>query len=872
MTKETMTTGTRAGAPAKMRATRRMASRLVTAAALGMTGGFPTARAVAQEASAPGARSEAVAFSIPAQPLAAAVNAFIGVTGWQISYSSSLARGKNSAAVVGTMAPAEALQRLVAGTGLRVRIGAPGSAALVDGSMAEPEVSADGTVVLDTIDVNAGGAMGAADLPFASPGSIAHISEAQIQRTPPTSVGDIFRNTPGVNAVGNRVGASMDLNIRGLQGQSRVNVMVDGTRQTNGSYRGYRGSRNEVYVDPDLLAGVDINKGPYSGAGGTGAMGGVVNMRTINARDIVTEGQTYGARLRGSLGTNTDSPQAPGSDTIRNGPPGFNGDAWNGNLAAGLVEDNYEFVAALARRKQGNYFAGKNGAATFDTSRNGVTKPYEKDMSPFGPGDEVFNTSQDTTTVLTKGKVKWGDGHSLELGYIYYNNQYGENDETVLSFATSPTFPIPATQIGLSETTTNTLTSTYKYDPADNDYVNLTANLWATDIDTYSETLRAFTAGVGADGKTHVRTYGGDISNRSILETALGVLTLNNGLEFVDERARENQTFVSYPWDPDTQFFVSANANGDRLLWSAFNQTRLDVTDWLRLEGGIRYDSYEGQGKGEIMSALPKGEASRVNPSATVTVTPLDGLQLFASYIEGWRPPSLREWSAIGAGSLVHNAYLEPEISKNVEFGFNVKRDSVFMSGDAFRFKAVYFDNNYDDYIVRVRAPYSTYTWTNIDQAEFRGYELSARYDTGKFFVEAGFTKYDDVEFCGSNGVCGNAAAAGDYGIMNVPPEYSGTVTVGARLFDERLEIGTRVYSFGERFGGYALAPGAVNPPTVWNKSTIVDLFGSYKVSDDVTLDFSAENLTDRYYMDAMSTGPIPSPGRTVRAGLTAKF
>src|SRR5690606_9829397 len=107
---------------------------------------------------------------------------------------------------------------------------------------------------------------------------------------------------------------------------------------------------------------------------------------------------------------------------------------------------------------------------------------------------------------------------------------------------------------------------------------------------------------------------------------------------------------------------------------------------------------------------------------------------------------------------------------------------------------------------------------TNIDQAEFRGYELSARYDTGKFFFEAGFTKYDDVEFCG-NGVCGQAAAAGDYGITNIPPKYSGTVTVGARLFDDRLEIGTRVYSFGERFGGYAMAPGAVNPPTVWNKS-----------------------------------------------------
>jgi len=813
--------------------------------------------------------AQAVEFNIPAGPLSQALVLFGRQSGLQVTYLAASAAGRTSPGLAGRASRDEALARILAGSGLVFSF--PNATTVAIGPAGSPgvPVSTEGATVLDTIDVAAGGTTTASDLPFASPGSVAHVSEAQIQRTPPTSVGDIFRNTPGVNAVGNRVGASMDLNIRGLQGQSRVNVMVDGTRQTNGSYRGYRGSRNEVYVDPDLLAGVDINKGPYSGAGGTGAMGGVVNMRTINARDIVAEGQTYGARLRGRLGTNTQSPPEAGTTTIDNGPPGFNGDAWNGNLAAGLVEDNYEFVAAFARNKQGNYFAGKNGAATFNTSRNASRFPSEKKFSFFGPGDEVLNTSQDTTTLLTKGKINWGDGQSLELGYIRYNNKYGENNETLLGFAT-PDYP--PNQFGLSETTTNTFTSTYKYDPADNDYVDVTANLWATDVNTFSQTLRSNTYGYDADGKTHVRTYGGDISNRSTVETGFGLLTLNNGLEFVDERARETQSYVFSPSAPDVPIYINSNPNGDRLLWSAFNQTRLDVTDWLRLEGGLRYDSYEAEGKSEALSSLPSGSGSRVNPSATVTVMPLDGLQLFASYTEGWRPPSLREWSVIGIGSVVQNPDLQPEVSKNVEFGFNVKRDGVFTVGDALRFKAVYFDNNYDDYIVRVRAPYSTYTWTNIDQAEFRGYELSARYDTGKFFVEAGFTKYDDIEFCGSNGVCGAAAAAGDYGIMNVPPKYSGTVTVGARLFDERLEIGTRVYSFGERLGGYALAPGAVNPPTVWNKSTIVDLFGSYKVSKDVTLDFSAENIGDRYYMDAMSTGPIPAPGRTLRAGLTAKF
>ncbi|MBN9027388.1 MAG: STN domain-containing protein [Rhizobiales bacterium] len=113
-----MTTGTGASAQAGLRTKRRLASLLVTSALLAVTTSLAAQPALAQPAPA-NAANQAVAFSIPAQPLSAAVNAFIGVTGWQISYSSALARGKNSAAVVGTMTPAQALQRLVAGTGRR---------------------------------------------------------------------------------------------------------------------------------------------------------------------------------------------------------------------------------------------------------------------------------------------------------------------------------------------------------------------------------------------------------------------------------------------------------------------------------------------------------------------------------------------------------------------------------------------------------------------------------------------------------------------------------------------------------------------------------------------------------------------------------
>ncbi|WP_164311318.1 TonB-dependent receptor plug domain-containing protein, partial [Streptococcus pneumoniae] len=82
---------------------------------------------------------------------------------------------------------------------------------------------------------------------------------------PPTSLSDMFRETPGVISAGGRTGTGLNLNIRGLQGMNRVATLVDGTQQTGSQYIGYRGQTSSVAIDPDFIAGIDITKGPSSG-------------------------------------------------------------------------------------------------------------------------------------------------------------------------------------------------------------------------------------------------------------------------------------------------------------------------------------------------------------------------------------------------------------------------------------------------------------------------------------------------------------------------------------------------------------------------------------------------------------------------------
>jgi hemoglobin/transferrin/lactoferrin receptor protein len=57
-----------------------------------------------------------------------------------------------------------------------------------------------------------------------------------------------------------------------------------------------------------------------------------------------------------------------------------------------------------------------------------------------------------------------------------------------------------------------------------------------------------------------------------------------------------------------------------------------------------------------------------------------------------------------------------------------------------------------------------------------------------------------------------------------------------------------------------------------WNPYSVVDVFAQWKINDRLTLDLSAENLLDAYYVDAINNTDMPAPGRTIRATLTGKF
>lgn len=711
------------------------------------------------------------------------------------------------------------------------------------------------------------------------PGSTHSITREQLDRVPYSSPGDIFKDIPGVVAAGGRNGVSIDPNIRGLQGSSRVKTLIDGSMQNTSQYRGYSGFRDQTFVDPDLIGGITVQKGPNAGPQGSGAIGGVVSIRTLEADDLLMDGQNYGLRLRGSYGNNVASGDICNSYRMYNSSygsfcfdrnsgkilsrtPGMQSDAarkgvrisdenWSGSIAgAWRPLDNWEIVAAHSKRISGNYKAGDRGAGSWKGAQAG--NGYGHAQSRWPADGEVMNTSQNTESYLLKNRIRFLDDHTLDLGYINYKNYSGE----VTSLSVWGNF----VQDELSSTETSTYTARYAWQP-DSQWIDLRASLWKSDVESYIASLHM---------ASNIETIGLEIWNTSHLNVPVGQLALTYGVSLADETVRNLSTAAM------------TTPSGDRVSTGLFGRGEWEVNRWLAVNAGIRRDRTRLKSRDAAQASRSFKENS---PSYGLTITPIEPLQLFAQWSDGTRAPTLRE--TYMSGSVIPNPNLRPETAKTFEYGVNLSLSGLLFGEDRLGIKFARFDNKYQDMISRVRPETigmppasSMYVWGNIDKAVYKGYEISLDYDMGWAFLNYAITRYDSIDYC-YNGYsnyqmvysCWDRPGANDYGASYMPATQSENATLGLRLLDRRLTLGLRINSSTESPNGGSNA-GSYRDNLIWQAYEIYDLFGGYQVNRNLDIGFSIENLRDRFYMDNLTNNmeALPSPGRTSRVTVTARF
>lgn len=136
------------------------------------------------------------------------------------------------------------------------------------------------------------------------------IAEQDLQRTPVTNdISEIISKMPGItlstNSPGGARGNKRQIDIRGM-GPENTLILIDGKpvrsrnaeRYGRGGVRNTRGDSN--WVPPEMIEKIEVLRGPAAARYGSGAMGGVVNIRT---KSVTRE-------FRGSAGTYIEQPQS----------------------------------------------------------------------------------------------------------------------------------------------------------------------------------------------------------------------------------------------------------------------------------------------------------------------------------------------------------------------------------------------------------------------------------------------------------------------------------------------------------------------------------------------------------------------------------
>lgn len=633
------------------------------------------------------------------------------------------------------------------------------------------------------------------------------VGEERLRQKQASDIGQVLSGVPGVATAGSqdRTGLGTSVNIRGLQDFGRVAMITDGAR--NNFARNDHGSAASMWIEPELLKQVTVVRGPVANIYGSGAIGGVVVFETRSASDFLREGEQYGGAIKGGYETNGDGFLTSVTGAIR-------------------PVEALDLLGNLTYRERDDYGGGD--------------------------GERVDDTGYDVTAGLLKSVIRSAEGHEVSLGWIGNRNDWRE----------------PGTMPQESALKENIFTGKYRYVDPGSPWIDLTLSGYVNDTKQDQTALKSgirwnqdgtgtIIVPAGSKRSFDLVTTGFDVNNTSRFETGAVRHTFTLGGDWFEDNVDVE--------DPLGGAFVYS-PSGKRRVWGAFTQDKLEFSDWLEIIGGLRYDTYTLESDdGDIDS-----EGERLSPRITAGIKPFEstglrGLQVYGTYAEGYRSPSVIETLMTGihpAGAyfpFLPNPDLTPETARTFEAGLNYKRDGIFTDDDGIRAKAAIFRNTVNDYIGLTQIPPGPgcaplsgsppfqypnfcYQFQNFDEVLLKGIEFEAIYDRGSFFTGVSGTFIDSRN------------KEDDKELDTVPPNELNAL-LGFRLFEQRLTVGGEIqHAFQYKYD--VPNDATANPRDtrrVDEDYTLVNIFAGYEVTQDFRLDLRLENIFDVEHVNYLS-------------------
>jgi hemoglobin/transferrin/lactoferrin receptor protein len=654
--------------------------------------------------------------------------------------------------------------------------------------------------------------------------SVSTIRQEQIDQLMPSRTSDIFFGMPSVWFQERADDPGTAINIRGMQDFGRVAVVVDGARQ-NFQRTGHNAD-GLFYLEPELLAGADVVRGPVANIYGSGAIGGVVSFRTKDVDDILRPGERWGVLTHGMIGSNL-------------------GQGLLSAFGAARPNPNVEALAGATYRDRANYQDGN--------------------------GKEVPNSAYDVATGLGKVTFRPAEGHEVKFSGLAYETNFTNGLPNATRTAT----------VYDTNVQNYIATGKWRYAQPDDYLFNFDGSVYWTETKTSQTKVEGTnnspsSGSIGDKRSFRIDTVGVDAFNTSHLAT--GPI---NHLVTVGADAFQDRVSVVDPTGTGDLFTPS----GERTVAGAFVQLKSKYSTWLEVIGAARYDSYRLSGgstssNGERVS--PKATVGLTPvPWFTVYGTYAEGYRAPAItevFVDGRHPN-------VGPGSnfdFLQNPLLRPEVGKTKEVGINIRQDNLLVAGDALRFKANAFQNDVTDFIelavvgfgqpgvggrTCLSPAFFCVQYQNVPSARIRGVEFEGMYDAGSWFLGLAGSKLD-----------GDNLAAG-VPLLKIPPAQIAT-TLGARFYDRKVTVAMRWLAVAAK-NAEDIPPGSTGGPSLppTEAYNLVNLYIDYRPTEDVVAGFAIENVfNEQYarYLDVATQGSrvvaSPGPGITFKGSVKIRF
>lgn len=571
-----------------------------------------------------------------------------------------------------------------------------------------------------------------------------------------------IRTTPGAFTRQLDEQPGVTVNIRGMQGMGRVNQMIDGVPQTFRNLSGHSGTMdNMVYVDQNLLAGVDITRGAAPGADGMGTLSGAANFRTLGIDDVLLPGKNYGGLVTLRAGTN-------GYDFSR-----LTAGGWRTDIG---IDGSVSVVGALSGSNQSNF---KNG--------DGQWYPYDASQNPSG-GLFKVNYAPDAE-------------HTLELGGVFYNNAFSVESA------------------GYDWQIDNqTYTLKYAYQPGDN-LIDLKINAYANITRIQ---MQGIDPGSVFDGRDGTNTgLGFDLSNTSIAELSDSVsLKFFYGAGINSDQYQANEQRGA---NPNGRLIKSGAFNDTTLTWGIVGLTAGMRYDYWGLEGKSCPEPEQGCTPRPINRDggdwNPKLGVT-IDPTPWMQLYATYAHSMRPPTVSEMFYPGGHNFDGTLA-PIENNPNLRPERQESIDVGINLRGDGLLTPEDLAYLKVGYFKNRIDNYITYATDPFDGRTrWVNLPgTTHMDGIELEGGYDAGmvygRFALTIADTRQPLAEFAGVGNDVGRLPD--DYATLDAGMRFfEQKLTLGGRVrytgdsiqayVDEASSIKRPSYTLVDFYGNYKVS------------------------------------------------------------------